>query len=62
MRAGSCPGWPCSSTRRAAPMSSDAKRPSSRLSKPKSAKTSSCMVATARICSAATSGTGVSQN
>eukprot|EP00965_Chrysotila_dentata_P260751 6214024-Pleurochrysis_carterae.AAC.2 len=43
MRAASFPGWPCSSTRRDAPMSSDANRPSSRLSKPKSAKMSSCM-------------------
>eukprot|EP00965_Chrysotila_dentata_P257503 6212905-Pleurochrysis_carterae.AAC.3 len=59
---GSCPGWPWSSTRREAPMSSDANRPSSRRSKPNSAKTSSCMVASARICSAATSGVGVSQN
>eukprot|EP00965_Chrysotila_dentata_P136524 4514960-Pleurochrysis_carterae.AAC.1 len=43
-------------------MSSDAKRPSSRRSKPKRANTSSCMVASARICNAATSGAGVSQN
>eukprot|EP00965_Chrysotila_dentata_P073570 2430053-Pleurochrysis_carterae.AAC.1 len=53
---------PCSSRMRDAPMRRVEKRPSSRLSKPKSAKRSSCAAATARICCAAASGCVVSQN
>eukprot|EP00965_Chrysotila_dentata_P028113 934987-Pleurochrysis_carterae.AAC.1 len=53
---------PCSSRMRDAPTRSVAQRPSSRLSKPKSANRSSCAAATARICCAAASGCAVSQN